>query len=86
MEYNATIDARDKNNVTVLREAIYSNNLNRTYELVKNGASVIIAKDSKLNQEKFERQMQTTGVQQIIEEGENLFEKRESPFGECVTN
>ena len=86
MEYNATIDARDKHNVSALRKAIYDNNLNLALELVKNGASVKIAEDSKFNQEKFERQMQITRVQQIIEEGRSLFEKRESPFGECVTN
>ena len=84
MEYNATIDARDKNNVTVLREAIYSNNLNRTYELVKNGALVEIAKDSEFNKDKFEREMETTVVQQIIKQGQSLFQRKESPFGECV--
>jgi len=81
LEYNATIDARDKHDVSALRKAIYDNNLNLALELVKNGASVKIAEDSKFNQEKFERQMQITRVQQIIEEGRSLFEKRESPFG-----
>jgi len=81
LEHGATIDARDKNGVTALREAITDNDLNRTLELVKNGASVEIAKHCRVKRKLFRRAMQTTGMQQIIEHGLSLFQKIESPFG-----